>query len=140
MEHRKHIEDELEELGHLHISIPGFFSASSGDVSDWRWVPLRGTRADLIVNIGWPDRRRELKVLMATYARTWRAQERSPFDRLGGITSKQFDIHKDRLQFVSVVLGFLCLNEEQLGFDPMIITIDDKRYIEISGKVAKSAR
>lgn len=38
MEHRKHIEDELEELGHLHISIPGFFSASSGDVSDWRWV------------------------------------------------------------------------------------------------------
>lgn len=41
---------------------------------------------------------------------------------------------------MSVVLGFLCLNEEQLGFDPMIITIDDKRYIEISGKVAKSAR
>lgn len=42
-----------------------------------RRQPLRGTRADLIVNIGWPDRRRELKVLMATYARTWRAQERS---------------------------------------------------------------
>ncbi len=29
------------------------------------------------------------------------------------------------------VLGFLWLNEEQLGFDPTIITAGDKRYIEI---------
>ncbi|KAF1976060.1 hypothetical protein BU23DRAFT_588261 [Bimuria novae-zelandiae CBS 107.79] len=53
------------------------------------------------------------------------------FDRLGGIASEQFDINKDGLQFVSAVLGFLWLNEEQLGFDPTIITAGDKRYIEI---------
>jgi hypothetical protein len=29
------------------------------------------------------------------------------------------------------VLGFLWLNEEQLGFDPTIITAGGKRYIEI---------
>ncbi|UPX14891.1 uncharacterized protein EKO05_0005362 [Ascochyta rabiei] len=53
------------------------------------------------------------------------------FDRLGGIASKQFDVNKDGLQFVSTVLGFLWMHEEQLGFDPTIITAGDKRYIEI---------
>ncbi|KAF1359118.1 hypothetical protein EJ07DRAFT_120978 [Lizonia empirigonia] len=53
------------------------------------------------------------------------------FDRLGGIASSQFNIHEDGLRFVSAVLGFLWLNEEQLGFDPSIITAGDIRYIEI---------
>jgi hypothetical protein len=53
------------------------------------------------------------------------------FDRLGGIASSQFDMNEDGLKFVSAVLGFLWLNEEQLGFDPAIITAWGKRYIEI---------
>ena len=53
------------------------------------------------------------------------------FDRLGGIASKQFDINEDSLQFVSVVLGFLCISKEQLGFDLTITIAGDKRYIEI---------
>ncbi|KAH7108768.1 hypothetical protein B0J11DRAFT_449461 [Dendryphion nanum] len=53
------------------------------------------------------------------------------FDRLGGMASPHFDIHEDGLQFVSAVLGFLWLNEEQLGFDPTIVAEDGKRYIEI---------
>ncbi|KAK7178079.1 serine threonine-protein kinase sgk2 [Paraphaeosphaeria sporulosa] len=53
------------------------------------------------------------------------------FDRLGGIASESFDIHEDGLQFMSAVLGFLWLNEEQLGFDPTIITDGDKQYIDI---------
>jgi hypothetical protein len=52
-------------------------------------------------------------------------------DRLGGIASEQFDINEDGLQFVSAMLGFLWMNEEQLGFDPTIITVGDKQYIEI---------
>jgi len=43
------------------------------------------------------------------------------FDRLGGVASEQFDINKDGQQFVSIVLGFLRMNEEQLGFDPTIM-------------------
>jgi hypothetical protein len=53
------------------------------------------------------------------------------FDRLGGIASEQFDVNEDGLQFVSAVLGFLWMSEEQLGFDPTIITAGDRRYIEI---------
>jgi len=53
------------------------------------------------------------------------------FDRLGGIASSQFDINKEGLRFISAVLGFLWLDEEQLGFDPSIITTRDIRYIEI---------
>ncbi|KAF3934314.1 hypothetical protein ABW19_dt0207913 [Dactylella cylindrospora] len=53
------------------------------------------------------------------------------FDRLGGIASEQFDINKDGQQFVYTILGFLWMNEEQLGFDPTIISSDGRRYIDI---------
>jgi hypothetical protein len=43
------------------------------------------------------------------------------FDRVGGIASPPFDINKDGQQFVSVMLGFLWMNQEQLGFDPTIV-------------------
>lgn len=53
------------------------------------------------------------------------------FDRLGGIASSRFDINQDGLQFVSAVLGFLWMNEEQLGFDPTISVLWSKWYIAI---------
>ncbi|KAK0621573.1 hypothetical protein B0T17DRAFT_295605 [Bombardia bombarda] len=53
------------------------------------------------------------------------------FDRLGGIASEQFDINKDGLRFVFTILGFFWMNEEQLGFDPTIITSGGEQYIEI---------
>jgi len=53
------------------------------------------------------------------------------FDRVGAVASPPFDVNKDGLQFVSVVLGYLCMNEEQLGFDPSIKESDGRRYIEI---------
>ncbi|EDN05678.1 predicted protein [Histoplasma mississippiense (nom. inval.)] len=53
------------------------------------------------------------------------------FDRLGGIASEEFNINQDGLQFVSVVLGFLLMSREQLGFDPTIVTTGTERYIEI---------
>lgn len=53
------------------------------------------------------------------------------FDRLGGIASEPFDINKDGLRFVFVILGFLWMDEEQLGFDPTIISENNTRYVEI---------
>ncbi|KAE8361713.1 hypothetical protein BDV27DRAFT_166717 [Aspergillus caelatus] len=54
------------------------------------------------------------------------------FDRVGAMASSSFDINKDGLQFVSATLGFLTMNDEQLGYDPSIIsTSDGKSYIEI---------
>ena len=63
--------------------------------------------------------------LCGSFMRLWE------FDRLGGIASAQFDINQNGLQFVSVILGFLWMNDEQLGFDPTINTSDGERYIEI---------
>ncbi|RSL45552.1 hypothetical protein CEP51_016063, partial [Fusarium floridanum] len=54
------------------------------------------------------------------------------FDRLGGIASEQFDINEDGRQFVSTILGFLWMNEEQLGFDPTIMTVNGERFIEVN--------
>ncbi|KAM7191172.1 hypothetical protein V8F33_009043 [Rhypophila sp. PSN 637] len=53
------------------------------------------------------------------------------FDRLGGIASEQFDINKEGLQFVSVILGFLWMSQEELGFDPTIMAAKGQRFIEI---------
>ncbi|OJD13994.1 hypothetical protein AJ78_05607 [Emergomyces pasteurianus Ep9510] len=54
------------------------------------------------------------------------------FDSLGGIASEQFDINEKGLRFVSVVLGFLNMTKEQLGFDPTVIEpAEGPRYIEI---------
>jgi hypothetical protein len=53
------------------------------------------------------------------------------FDRLGGVASGSFDVNKDGQMFVSVILGYLWMNEEELGFDPTIVEGDDKRYTEI---------
>ena len=53
------------------------------------------------------------------------------YDRVEGIASPAFDINKDGRQFTSAMLGFLWMNEEQLGFDPTILISDGKRYIEI---------
>ncbi|KAK4151065.1 hypothetical protein C8A00DRAFT_45663 [Chaetomidium leptoderma] len=48
-----------------------------------------------------------------------------------GIASERFDINKHGLQFVSTVLGFLWMNDEQLGFDPTITTQDGQRLVTI---------
>lgn len=53
------------------------------------------------------------------------------FDRLGALASDQFEINKDGLQFVSTVLGFFWMSEEQLGFDPTIVKAGGERFIEI---------
>lgn len=57
--------------------------------------------------------------LCGSFMRLWE------FDQLGGIASEQFDINEDGLRFVSAVLGFLWMNEEQLGFNPTIIIVWD---------------
>ncbi|KAI9761206.1 MAG: hypothetical protein M1840_002006 [Geoglossum simile] len=54
------------------------------------------------------------------------------FDRLGSIASSPFDINKEGLQFVSAILGYLWINKEQLGFDPIIFELDGKHYMEIT--------
>lgn len=54
------------------------------------------------------------------------------FDRVGTIASPSFDISKDGLQFVSVILGYLWMDEGQLGFDPSIKESDGQKYIEIT--------
>ncbi|KAH6869569.1 hypothetical protein B0T10DRAFT_418334 [Thelonectria olida] len=54
------------------------------------------------------------------------------FDRLGGIASEQFNINDDGLQFVFTILGFLWMNEEELGFDPTIMSANQERFIEVN--------
>jgi hypothetical protein len=54
------------------------------------------------------------------------------FDRLGGTASSSFDINIEGLQFVSAILGYLRMNEEQLGFDPTVSEVNGKRYMTIT--------
>ncbi len=63
--------------------------------------------------------------LCGSFMRIW------VFDRLGGVASEQFDINKDGPRFVSTILGFLWMSEEELGFDPTIMTAEGQRFIEV---------
>ncbi|UKZ79444.1 hypothetical protein TrVFT333_007199 [Trichoderma virens FT-333] len=53
------------------------------------------------------------------------------FDRLGGIASERFDVNQNPLEFISSVLGFVMMNDEQLGYDPTIIKSGTQQYIEV---------
>ncbi|KAF1361094.1 hypothetical protein EJ07DRAFT_164685 [Lizonia empirigonia] len=108
-----------------HILIPGELKSNpSADKASKAWLDLGRYAREVLAA---QDSRRFVLgfTLCGSFMRLW------TFDRLGGIASEQFDINKDGLQFVSAVLGFLWMNEEQLGFDPTITTVGDKRYIEI---------
>jgi hypothetical protein len=107
------------------ILVPGELKSNpAADVASTTWLDLGRYAQEVLAA---QDNRRFVPgfTLCGSRMRLWN------FDRLGGIASSQFDISEDGLQFVSAVLGFLWLNEEQLGFDPTIITAGDKRYIEI---------
>ena len=56
------------------------------------------------------------------------------FDRLGGIASIPVNIQEDGRHLVSVILGFLWMNDKELGFDPTITTEGKQRYITINQK------
>ncbi|OAA64472.1 Protein kinase-like domain protein [Niveomyces insectorum RCEF 264] len=108
-----------------HILVPGELKSNpSADKAAKAWLDL-GTYAREVLAA--QDTRRFVLgfTICGSLMRIWE------FDRLGGIASEQFDINKDGLQFVSTVLGFLWMSEEELGFDPTIMTAHDERFIQI---------
>jgi len=107
------------------ILVPGELKSNpSADKASKAWLDL-GTYARGVLAA--QDTRRFVLgfTLCGSLMRIWE------FDRLGGLASEQFDINEDGLQFVSTVLGFLWMNEEELGFDPTIMTANDERFIKI---------
>ena len=85
---------------------------------------------------------------LATYAReVFRTQDRRfvlgftlcgsmmrlwHFDRSGSSGSFSFDINRNGLKFVHVMLGYHLMDDEQLGVDPTIRQSDGQRYVEIT--------
>ncbi|KAJ9646987.1 hypothetical protein H2199_001973 [Coniosporium tulheliwenetii] len=107
------------------ILVPGELKSNSGlDTPSKAWLDLGRYAREVLAA---QDTRRFVLgfTLCGPIMRLWE------FDRVGGIASAPFDINRDGLQFVSAVLGYLWMNEEQLGFDPTILASDGKRYIEI---------
>jgi hypothetical protein len=107
------------------ILVPGELKSNpSADKSSKAWLDL-GTYAREVLAA--QDTRRFVLgfTICGSLMRIWE------FDRLGAIASEQFDINEDGLQFISTILGFLWMNEEELGFDPTIMTANGERFIEI---------
>ncbi|KAL2415158.1 hypothetical protein ABEF91_003133 [Exophiala dermatitidis] len=107
------------------IIVPGELESNpSADKASEAWLDLGRYAREVLAA---QDTRRFVLgfTLCGSLMRVW------VFDRLGGIASDQFDINEDGLRFVSTILGFLWMNDEQLGFDPTIVTSGGERYIEI---------
>lgn len=107
------------------ILIPGELKSNPlDDRASKAWLDLGRYAREVFA--AQPSRRFVLGfTLCGSHMRLWE------FDRLGGIASESFIINEDGLQLVSAVLGLLWMNEEQLGFDPTIVTEDDKQFIDI---------
>ncbi|KAK1146148.1 hypothetical protein N8T08_003238 [Aspergillus melleus] len=109
-----------------HILIPGELkSNTAADKASMSWIDLATYAREVLAA---QDTRRFVLgfTLCGSFMRVWL------FDRLGGIASERFNINKDgSLQFLMSILGFLCMDREELGFDPTIIAMGDERYIEI---------
>lgn len=107
------------------ILVPGELKSNpKADIASKAWLDL-GTYAREVL-AAQANRRFVLAfTICGSLMRIW------VFDRLGAIASEQFDINKDGLRFVTTILGFLLMNDEELGFDPTIKTKDGKQFIEI---------
>lgn len=108
-----------------HVLVPGELKSNpSEDAATKAWADLARYAREVLSA---QDTRRFVLgfTLCGTLMRIW------VFDRLGGVASERFDINVDGLSFISTILGFLWMDEENLGFDPTFITKDNKRYIEI---------
>ncbi len=102
------------------ILVPGELKSNpSADTASKAWLDLGRYAREVLAT---QDTRRFVLgfTLCGPLMRIWE------FDRLGGIASERFDVNEDGLQFVSTVLGFLWMNQEELGFDPTIITADGR--------------
>ncbi|KAL8408699.1 hypothetical protein RB594_007231 [Gaeumannomyces avenae] len=110
------------------IIVPGELKSNpSADKASAAWLDLGRYAREVLAA---QDTRRFVLgfTLCGSLMRIW------AFDRLGGIASEQFDINDEEHgpRFVSTILGFLWMTEEELGFDPTIITAkDQRRFIKI---------
>ncbi|CAG7957260.1 unnamed protein product [Penicillium salamii] len=107
------------------ILVPGELKSNpAADTASKAWLDLGRYAREVLAA---QDTRRFVLgfTICGSFMRIW------AFDRLGGVASERFDINEDGLQFVSTILGFLWMSEEDCGFDPTIITKDGQRTIEI---------
>ncbi|TWU76972.1 hypothetical protein ED733_007337 [Metarhizium rileyi] len=110
-----------------HVLVAGELKSNpTADIASIAWIDLARYAREVLAA---QDTRRFVLgfTLCGSLIRVWE------FDRLGGIASQQFDINKEEggLQFVTIILGFLLMNEEMLGFDPTIITTNGQKHIKI---------
>ncbi|KAH7009376.1 uncharacterized protein B0I36DRAFT_378583 [Microdochium trichocladiopsis] len=113
------------------ILVPGELKSNpAADTAAKAWLDL-GTYAREVLAA--QDIRRFVLgfTICGSFMRIWE------FDRLGGLASERFDINEDGLRFVSTVLGFLWMNEEELGFDPTFTAANGQRFIEIERNGSK---
>ncbi|KKK19438.1 hypothetical protein AOCH_001322 [Aspergillus ochraceoroseus] len=110
-----------------HVLVPGELKSNPDlDTSSKTWRDLGRYAKEVFMA---QDTRRFVLgfTLCGSVMRLWE------FDRLGAIASISFDINRDGMKFILAMLGFMRMNDEQLGFDPTISTATNgKRYMEIS--------
>lgn len=110
-----------------HIQVPGELKSNpAADIPSIAWIDI----AIYVREVFTAQSTRRFVLAFTLYGSIMRVWE---FDRLGGIASDKFDINSEdgALLFVTTVLGFLWIDEENLGFDPSFITSHGQQYIII---------
>lgn len=111
---------------------------------DWSQIcipgELRTFKSEVVPELDWLDFGRYAKRVLAAqetrrfvigFTIHWSYMTIWKFDRDGCVCSEEFIITFQSCQFVLAILGFLYMTDEELGYDPTIKTVDNKRYIDI---------
>jgi len=125
-------DDDVECYDWSHILIPGELKSNSREDShSSTWLDLVRYAREIFSA---QDTRRFVLgfTLCGSMMRLWE------FDRLGVVGSTSFDINKDGAMFVSVILGYLWMSEEELGFDPSVVKDGGKSIqIQLNGRTER---
>ncbi|ORY68964.1 uncharacterized protein BCR38DRAFT_406842 [Pseudomassariella vexata] len=147
----EHLNDVLKhELGVMYVDIRRFHDTFIGGMTELETAsePIFkkctvGTSPLFLKGwTGWPedsnekivldDIRRGLQANLDTKTLSTTSQVDPGFDLRVQVGHRlPFDINEDGLRFVSTILGFLWMNEEELGFDPTVFVSGSEQYIEI---------
>ncbi|KAF2647234.1 hypothetical protein K491DRAFT_614914 [Lophiostoma macrostomum CBS 122681] len=108
-----------------HILVPGELKSNPGeDAHSTTWLDLVNHVRE-IFNAQGRARRFVLGFTMCgPTMRLWEC------DRLGVVGSTPFDINQEGEKFIMVILGFLWMSDEELGFDPTVVE-DTAPYMDI---------
>ncbi|KAI1463197.1 uncharacterized protein F4812DRAFT_453675 [Daldinia caldariorum] len=137
LEHCKYVDDVLkEEFGPMYDDVLNWFADFSIKLSTFAEAyklnpPIDGSIVKCKMDIGFVNNLKVRKDLRYHWSQILMPKKLKSNPSADKASEAWLDLGRYAREFIITILGFLWMSEEQLRFDPTIITSGDKRYIDV---------